>query len=72
VIHCVKETANICFDNPAIRPELKLPRQICGCALRASFRTIAVAAVQKILLIDCIEDIGDSPLNDLVFETENS
>ncbi len=26
----------------------------------------------KCLLIDCIKNFGDSPLDDLVFETENS
>lgn len=68
VVHGVKETANVGFDNPAIGAELKHLRQLCRSALRALLGAITETEVEKILLVYRFENVGDSTLNNLVFQ----
>jgi hypothetical protein len=69
VPHVTEEAFYICLYNVPIAPELEFGGEISDRILRTPFVSISITAIQKVLLIDGIQDFCTRRLNELVFQS---
>jgi len=67
MIYSIEEASDVRFHYPAVFLSLKRPGKVLTGSPWAATRTIPIACVQEILLIDSFEDFGYCDLHELVF-----
>src|SRR5208337_856745 len=58
MIDVVEESLDVRFHNPTVPPILQLIREVPYRIKRATTRTIPIAAIEKVLLINGLQDLG--------------
>ena len=66
MVDVVEESLNVSFHNPAVLPILQLIRESLDRITRAATRTIPITAIEKVLLVNGLQDLCYCKLQQLV------